>query len=728
MDYATSNIDSANYKDIDSSIAHARNNPIVLDNLGTYYLFEGEMLFSLNFLKKYENIFKNNLRIYKINKDHFYRPEYVSYELYNTTDLWYLLLFVNDMASPMDFTKEVINIFDMEMIEVLNNLLREENKLLDSHKEPIPLTKHYLKYLSEPSLNVFPTSLNDTIPPTDKVINTDETESLTSKTFTKFTRTIRKNYSLDENNNLRPNGDNGHLNVFLENYICMPSTSVTETYRNKMKVKVYLEAGKNYKLAKMYNGTADFYLSGNGLDRTISLIPSNRSTIHWNEPYMSYDIREANILNNNMHKENWILKNGEYSDASISFIPALGQYVLTYNPNDNYKYTEEPPVMVLPLNEHDNASKLNQNEFIEVTMIYSANFDNNNYDFAPFNIYVEYTDESTATYELDEKFKSVFNTNGQFGIIKRMIPNLKKNIKTISISLKENKLSNGEFMYKFLKCFITGAKSSLILEDLPEITKSGFYDLEYIYLYQPEEEGLYFEPIIYDADTDLNNPVDVKEYQVTNIGYDIDGTKSNIRINKSYNYNANSDQIVDIYPNDFNLSENFILELSISKNAKGMFSLILESFYLDNGFYLNNSADYNHDNISEEDNYIIFNENNGKFILENALYRMISVYNNKFRIIDKCDAIALGGIKLVDIPSDLFNGDELKIVKKGNKIRVYKKKINSDDWDYDNILVSYLDKSTEGLSKGNIKFRAIACKGNITIKRYITQLEQDFLD
>lgn len=61
--------------------------------------------------------------------DYKFQPKKLSYYLYNTTELWFLLLRVNNMVSSLDFNKKKIYIFNKNKIfKVINEIMTLENE------------------------------------------------------------------------------------------------------------------------------------------------------------------------------------------------------------------------------------------------------------------------------------------------------------------------------------------------------------------------------------------------------------------------------------------------------------------------------------------------------------------------------------------------------------------------------------------------------------------------
>lgn len=156
-------LNSSSFPDIEGSIDHSKYNKITLDNISTFYIFEDQLIFGFSILRKYENIFKTNMLRYKIKEEHKLRPEYVSYELYGTTDFWYMLLFLNDMMSTDEFIKDEINIFNSAFIDQLFKILENERKVINNMDNPKKVKKHILRSLDSPSKRVLPKDYNDKI-------------------------------------------------------------------------------------------------------------------------------------------------------------------------------------------------------------------------------------------------------------------------------------------------------------------------------------------------------------------------------------------------------------------------------------------------------------------------------------------------------------------------------------------------------------------------------------
>lgn len=117
-------------------------NLYVLDNLSTYATVDGFNLPISNILyDKYrslllENSVRINLKGAWMDKV-IYRPKYLSYVLYDTIELWHLILYLNDMVSAIEFNKTSLLVLDPASVELIMDIINIEKETLA--EEPITL-------------------------------------------------------------------------------------------------------------------------------------------------------------------------------------------------------------------------------------------------------------------------------------------------------------------------------------------------------------------------------------------------------------------------------------------------------------------------------------------------------------------------------------------------------------------------------------------------------------
>jgi len=263
-DVNDSTLNSSVHASLDKSITSMPKNKILLDNVSNWYLFEGQIIMPMYIMKKYENILKADLYDYEVPDEYLLKPEYVCNALYGTTDLWYLLLFVNDMKDSDDFTKKNIKIFRTSIVETINDIVNNERDAISPKHEPRYIKKHYLKDLNEPSIDVLGEKYYKEIPIKDIIDFTDELGFLCKNYAGRYLRVLHKK--------IMSNSDIVEPFELSRGVFNIPSCKYKEGYTDNYKGKVYLEEGKYYSILQLYSGNVNLRLfSDDGNDVLLNL-------------------------------------------------------------------------------------------------------------------------------------------------------------------------------------------------------------------------------------------------------------------------------------------------------------------------------------------------------------------------------------------------------------------------------------------------------------------------
>lgn len=79
-----------------------------------------------NKLNGYMNKIKQECHLIDLTDEEFkkykYKPKLMSYELYDTPELWFLLLRINSMLDPSEFTRKRIYILKPEAVDLINRI------------------------------------------------------------------------------------------------------------------------------------------------------------------------------------------------------------------------------------------------------------------------------------------------------------------------------------------------------------------------------------------------------------------------------------------------------------------------------------------------------------------------------------------------------------------------------------------------------------------------------
>lgn len=154
---------AARSENTNTSVKKSKRNRYVLDNNMNWYIFENNVKLGIDFFNKYKNTIYKYAKYININKDYFMRPEYVSYTLYGTTDLWHILLWLNNMKNPNEFVKQQILVIDPKYIGEFQRILDEGRRHVHNSFNPVYIRKHYLKHPDLKSDNLLSDAYNDKI-------------------------------------------------------------------------------------------------------------------------------------------------------------------------------------------------------------------------------------------------------------------------------------------------------------------------------------------------------------------------------------------------------------------------------------------------------------------------------------------------------------------------------------------------------------------------------------
>lgn len=82
------------------------------------------------------HIIQLNLTDAELNK-YKYNPKLLSYDLYNTTELWFMILRVNELYSTTQFNLNPLLAYDAAIIRLINTVINLEQPFIDENLETI---------------------------------------------------------------------------------------------------------------------------------------------------------------------------------------------------------------------------------------------------------------------------------------------------------------------------------------------------------------------------------------------------------------------------------------------------------------------------------------------------------------------------------------------------------------------------------------------------------------
>jgi hypothetical protein len=117
---------------ISDSKESSEGNTYVINKLSHWVKYEGKLKINdENILYNYKNYLAQYCIDITIPNNFLYRPDYVSKDIYGTVDLWWFVLFFNEIESPMHFNKNNIKVYDPKKFNILNNLISNNKKYIN---------------------------------------------------------------------------------------------------------------------------------------------------------------------------------------------------------------------------------------------------------------------------------------------------------------------------------------------------------------------------------------------------------------------------------------------------------------------------------------------------------------------------------------------------------------------------------------------------------------------
>lgn len=99
------------------------------------------ILSSESILNKYDDELKSSIITLTLNDSEFnkyqYNPKFLSFELYNTTELWFMLLHVNELYYSAQFNLNPVKVYTANIINIIDRILNLEQLVINLNREEI---------------------------------------------------------------------------------------------------------------------------------------------------------------------------------------------------------------------------------------------------------------------------------------------------------------------------------------------------------------------------------------------------------------------------------------------------------------------------------------------------------------------------------------------------------------------------------------------------------------
>lgn len=657
-DINQTNISSFNNPSLNGMITSAKDNRISLTNISNQYLFENQAIIGFSILRKYENVLKNELYDYTIDKKYFMKPEYVSYQLYETTDLWYLLLFINDMARVEDFTKETIKVFPAETISLINKILNDEGTNISTKDSPRTVNKNYLKRLEQPSKDLLPYNVNKTIDWNNIPDYIDGLSKITSSSYLQTKRGVYIDEVLNDNDDpIKP------LTLNDEGNTTISSIYFKNGFHHGEHGKVFLDGSSKYTLIPLWNGTGRLIIRD--IEDSSLVFDSGKVIKQFPQPMLISDLRSASF------DEQSPGNSSDIKGDSISFNKSTGEFASMSNINLSCKFTDQDDNGEY---KRVDVSRLNSSDILFYNLYYNHEVLPTISDDINFTSKITYIDGKVDIYTKNIKSEH-FNSKGFNSYVKFAYPNkYSTNISSVEITLN----IPGNSVSKGFSINVTPMSFDEYSYVIP-IKDSKYYSYEISYDYntidtnkrrffsQEFMEGVMYMPLIGKIDSKGN--VKFPNMNFTVESSTSDGSKVNIinPVNLPVNMNYDTTLWYELSSINFKFPETYILSASLSNmtpNSGGGIGIIFDynqstkSGYM---IWLSTPSTVSNDSLPN------FTNDNGSNILRSGYYELDPVDGTDRNVFYNDTSITL---KLTnDIPFEVKK--YIKIIKENTHIRIY---------------------------------------------------------
>ncbi|QXN67905.1 hypothetical protein FPHOBKDP_00155 [Listeria phage LPJP1] len=701
VDNSRNSLDSSRFVDLVGGINSINVNKILLSNISNFYLLEGKIVLGFPLLKKYENIFKSNLIDYDISENQFYRPEYVSEELYETTDLWYLLMFVNDMDTVEKFNKKTIKVFPDTILNTINKIINQEKNMKSTVQSPRYVKKHMLHPLNEKSKDLLGTDINETIPWHTVPDFSDNKDEI-----------LNANYnlaSIDVEMGKVTDNDGRYVDPFTlddKGLTSIPSYYFKKGYTKSFTGKIYLDKSKKYGLTNNFSGNVRLMI--NNLDTAKNIVNINKD-FNPNEMELLSDFRDDNL-------DKFV---NSYNGTFVSYDEDQGRYVHVLD--STIKKGKNNIISVNftadSVNNYRDINRIKDNRLFFTNLEYSSSFNNDDIDSMGYEMIITYTDSTTESVTTLHPRSDIFNTNKKnsylkLGIIKSKSISIEKITVNVIINAKKDTTA-------YIKTKSINIKSYSNNDSYTSFTvpSSGWYNINLLYNYKtiddkgvkifPKDsfEGIYFHPTI----QEINGSEIITNNPSYNNGRIIETIQNNVKIKsnpviiKSSRDNETKNNIwKNMYSTNLTLPDEYIITFKLkhtSPSKGGAILFALDYNKNDNsgyGFFI--KSDSTNSNLPPYNSFSVAVGN----IASNGFKEIDQFYGTK-RNIFKDDPTLY--IKTIDTYDYNFDSKLIKVIKKNNRIRVFIAD-NNNNYDYLNPLINFKDMENVNIN-GGISMQAI---------------------
>lgn len=131
-------MDSSVSMNIDDNIKSAEKNTNTYSALSKAVNFNGVIIQDpQTIFHKYRELFEANLVEIELDRKYHHKPELIARQYYGTTDLWWMVLWVNNMVHHYEFDLPKVKIVDLGLSKQIGQIINANVKILKKNKAEV---------------------------------------------------------------------------------------------------------------------------------------------------------------------------------------------------------------------------------------------------------------------------------------------------------------------------------------------------------------------------------------------------------------------------------------------------------------------------------------------------------------------------------------------------------------------------------------------------------------
>lgn len=126
------------YSSVSDALSAGKDYVLSYSNASLWFKFNGVLMQEpVTVFQKMQGFFEGRTTVINMPADVMYKPEYLSDRLYGTTDLWWLLLFLNKCKSHKEFNRSTVTVLNPEFVDEMASFINNISDTITKNRENV---------------------------------------------------------------------------------------------------------------------------------------------------------------------------------------------------------------------------------------------------------------------------------------------------------------------------------------------------------------------------------------------------------------------------------------------------------------------------------------------------------------------------------------------------------------------------------------------------------------